>query len=125
MTFSHDRELLVEARRLKHDAELSGESRPARVRRSWPRMWTSPCCSGISVESTRNSVVLPLPLGPRSAKISPAATAQRQIADRHVLAVAMGQVGNVDGRRVRHVEANRRSRRIRPMRSIRAATYRY
>ena len=45
---------------------------PARWRpRSNPRISTWPCWSGISVESRRNSVVLPPPLGPRKAKISP------------------------------------------------------
>ncbi len=55
-------------------------------RRSQPRMRASPDWIGTRVESSRNSVLLPPPLGPRKPKISPRAivnsTARERLADR-------------------------------------------
>ena len=66
-----DGQFLVEAGGLKHDADRADGRRALARATSSPRIGSSPIASGSSVESRRNSVVLPPPLGPRKAKISP------------------------------------------------------
>ena len=53
----------------------------------------------MSPASMRSVVVLPAPLGPSRAKISPAAQLERDIVDRHAIAEAARQV--LRGQRVR------------------------
>ena len=55
-------------------------------------MDTSPLCTGVSVVSTRTTVVLPAPLGPSRPSVSPAVHLQGQIVDGGEVAVAVGEV---------------------------------
>ena len=64
-----------------------------------PKIRTSPSCTGVSVVSTRTTVVLPAPLGPSRPTVSPALHLEVQVVDRGEVAVAVGQVAAVDGRR--------------------------
>ena len=101
-----DREFFVDAGGLEDNAKLGANRGGAAAsrRRSCPRMWTSPCWIGMSVERTRNSVVLPLPLGPRMAKTSRSAMLKREIANRFVLAVPVGKMCDINGGRGGHTE---------------------
>ena len=89
-------QFLVEAGGLKHDADRRADRRrlPAQVEAQ--DLDVALLAVGISVESRRNSVVLPPPLGPRKAKISPGAIAQAQVGKRLPRAVVIDEVRDVN-----------------------------
>ncbi len=71
-----------------HLERLSKTSKPSTV--------TVPLVAGMKPVMMRMVVVLPAPLGPRKPRISPLARGERDVADRGEVAVALGQVANLD-----------------------------
>ena len=69
------------------------------VARSWPAIETVPACSGSRVASRRNSVVLPLPFGPRNPKMAPARHREPHAVEGAAVAVVEGDALGGDGGR--------------------------
>ena len=64
-------QLLIEARRLEDDADLSAHFLAPIRARSRPNIFTVDGGAAMSVQRMRKELVFPLPLGPRNPKISP------------------------------------------------------
>ena len=91
-----DRQLRVDGGRLEHHAERAPHVARRASRTSCPKTRTVPVRGRQQRASRiRNSVVLPPPFGPSSAKISPACTVEAHVAQRVAVAVAVRQ--RVDG----------------------------
>ena len=79
--FSRAGQLAVEQRLVAEEADPPAH-RPASSGSSWPRTRAVPACGRSSVASTRSSVDLPAPLGPKTTSVAPRLERQRDVAQR-------------------------------------------
>ena len=81
-----NREVVPQARRFREKADaLRAIRAPRRASSPSPSICTEPDVGAMSPASMRSVVVLPAPLGPSKAKISPAVQFERHIVDRHAV----------------------------------------